>query len=146
MLSERARGGRYLRIRLQAFRHRRVPSQSPHQCAEPERCGSHLVSLSKRDGAEGKKMLRSLGLVGPTPGGAEREDRASRTRGRRCRSVVKFQHFQYVTIARSGQRLCSYTRHHLQQNARQDNPTQLLPVACRKQRQSVHLCVAAHVW
>ena len=45
-------------------------------------------------------MLRSSGLVGPTPGGAEREDMASRTRGRRGRSVVRFQHFQYVTICK----------------------------------------------
>ena len=95
-------------------------------------CGSPLVSKSKRDREEGKKMLRSSGLVGPTPGGAEREDRASRTYGRRGRSVVRFQHFQYVTIARSGPRLCNYTRHHLQQNARQDNLAQLLPVTCRK--------------
>ena len=64
MLFERARGGRCLWIRVRVFRHRRAPSRSPHQCAAPERCGSPLVSLSKRDGGGREEDVEKLGIGG----------------------------------------------------------------------------------
>ena len=66
--------------------------------------GSSLATLSKRE------KVRSSGLVEPTLGGREREDKASCTFGRRGGPVVKFPHFQRTLRSQDLARVCAVTR------------------------------------